>query len=287
MFFNRKKDLVSVVIPAYNHEKFIGEALDSVLNQSHSHIEIIVIDDGSTDTTGFVVKGYQDPRVIYVYQENQDAFNALNRGFEMATGDFISVLNSDDRYHPDRLRRLVEVNKRQNAACIITDIQAISEVGDEFVDPNFWWNRWHQKNRTFYFECNDLYTAFLKGNFMVTTSNLFLTTDAAKKVGPFCSLRYLHDYDYIFRVMLAFPEQVVYLDQEKLLYYRLHGDNTLSNAAIVGREQDKAVIRKYMLKQVPPRWRGIVAAGSDRLVELEQELFEVRAQLKNQKSNPV
>ena len=122
---------------------------------------------------------------------------------------------------------------------------------------------------------------------MVTTSNLFLTTDAAKKVGPFCSLRYLHDYDYIFRVMLAFPEQVVYLDQEKLLYYRLHGDNTLSNAAIVGREQDKAVIRKYMLKQVPPRWRGIVAAGSDRLVELEQELFEVRAQLKNQKSNPV
>ncbi len=130
MFFNRKKDLVSVVIPAYNHEKFIGEALDSVISQSHEHTEIIVIDDGSTDSTGSIVKKCRDPRVVYVYQENQDAFNALNRGFEMAAGDFISVLNSDDRYHPDRLRRLVEVNKRQNAVWIITDIQAISEVGD-------------------------------------------------------------------------------------------------------------------------------------------------------------
>lgn len=284
MRFNRKGDLVSVVVPAYNHEKFIGEAVDSVLNQTHNPIEIIVIDDGSTDETGSVVKAYKDPRVTYVYQENRDAFNALNRGFEMARGRFISVLNSDDRYHPDRLSRLVEVSKEKQAVCVITDVQPISEVGDKFVDPNFWWNQWHEKNRAFYFECNDLYTAFLKGNFMVTTSNLFLTSTAARRVGAFCSLRYLHDYDYIFRVMLAFPEKVVYLDREKLLDYRLHGDNTLSDAAIVGREQDKAVIRKYMLEKIPTDLKGVVAAGADRLVELEQELFEVRAAFTKERS---
>lgn len=286
MFINRKKDLVSVVIPAYNHEKFIGEALDSALNQSHSHLEVIVIDDGSTDATGAIVKSYRDPRVVYVYQDNQDAFNTLNRCFKMAKGNFISVLNSDDKYHPDRLRRLIEIQKKRKAACIFSDIQAISEVGDEFVDPNFWWNQWHQKNRRFYFECNDLYTAFLKGNFMVTTSNLFITAEAAKKVGEFCSLRYLHDYDYIFRMMLAFPKNVVYLDQEKLLYYRLHGKNTLSDAAIIGREQDKMVIRKYLLQQIPTHLKHLVTTGTDRLVELEQELFEARAQLRSKKSNP-
>ncbi len=286
MFINRKKDLVSVVIPAYNHEKFIGEALDSALNQSHSAMEVIVIDDGSTDATGSIVNDYRDSRVVYVYQENQDAFNALNRGFKMAKGNFISVLNSDDKYHPDRLRRLIDVQKKRKAACIFTDIQPISEVGDKFVDANFWWNQWHQKNRNFYFECKNLYTAFLKGNFMVTTSNLFLKAEAAKKVGEFCSLRYLHDYDYIFRVMLAFSKNVIYLDKEKLLYYRLHGKNTLSDAAVVGREQDKAVIRKYMLQQIPSHLKRLVAAGTDRLVELEQELFEVRAQFRNKKSNP-
>lgn len=286
MFINRKKDLVSVVIPAYNHEKFIGEALDSALNQSHSHLEVIVIDDGSTDATGAIVKSYRDPRVVYVYQDNQDAFNTLNRCFKMAKGNFISVLNSDDKYHPDRLRRLIEIQKKRKAACIFTDIQAISEVGDEFVDPNFWWNQWHQKNRRFYFECNDLYTAFLKGNFMVTTSNLFIKAEAAKKVGEFCSLRYLHDYDYIFRMMLAFPKNVVYLYQEKLLYYRLHGKNTLSDAAVIGREQDKMVIRKYLLRQIPTHLKHLVTTGTDRLVELEQELFEARAQLRSKNSNP-
>ena len=114
---------------------------------------------------------------------------------------------------------------------------------------------------------------------MVTTSNLFLTAEAVRKVGKFCSLRYLHDYDYIFRIMLAFPGQVVYLHDRQLLQYRIHGGNTLSEAAIVGREQDKEVIKKYMLAKVPEELKGLVAAGSDRLVELEQELFDVRNSL--------
>lgn len=121
---------------------------------------------------------------------------------------------------------------------------------------------------------------------MVTTSNLFIKAEAAKKVGEFCSLRYLHDYDYIFRMMLAFPKNVVYLDQEKLLYYRLHGKNTLSDAAVIGREQDKMVIRKYLLQQIPTHLKHLVTTGTDRLVELEQELFEARAQLRSKKSNP-
>ena len=274
----KKKDLVSVIIPAYNHEKFVGEAVESVLNQSFKNIELIVIDDGSIDRTGEVVQSYNDHRLTYIYQENQDAYNTLNRGFRMAKGAFISILNSDDKYESNRVERLMEIQRKTRSACIFTDVQPISERGESFLDPNFWWNIWHQKNRRFYFECGDLYTAFLKGNFMVTTSNLFLRADAVRKVGGFCSFRYLHDYDYIFRVMLTYPGKVYYLDDEKLLYYRLHGDNTLSEAAIVGREQDRVVIRKYLFERIPNPLKPLAMTGVDRLIELEHELFEVKKQ---------
>ena len=270
---------VSVVIPAYNHERFIGAAVASVLQQTHDHLELIVIDDGSTDNTGSIIQAIQDPRLSYYYQENQDAYNTINRGLGLATGDFIAILNSDDVYTLDRLEKLLAAQAKSGAQCLFTDVVPIDDQGQALSAPDFGWNIWHQKNRGFYFACQDLYTAFLKGNFMVTTSNLFMTREAVAKVGQFCSLRYLHDYDYIFRMMLAFPGQVEYLAQEQLLFYRIHGGNTLSEAAIIGREQDKQVIRQYMLARIPEDVRNLAGAGCDRLVELEQELAEVRRAL--------
>ena len=114
---------------------------------------------------------------------------------------------------------------------------------------------------------------------MVTTSNLFMTSEAAEQVGPFSSLRYLHDYDFIFRMISKFKDRVGYLHDKKLLYYRIHGGNTLSEAAIIGREQDQQLIEKYMLEAVPESYRSYVSAGSRRLVKLEQELNQVRRQL--------
>ena len=276
------RPLVSVIIPAYNHEKFIGAAVDSVLQQSMSDLELIVIDDGSTDQTGKIVQDYTDTRLTYYYQENRDAFNTINRGLGLAKGKYIAILNSDDIFTINRLERLLICQENTGAECIITDVIPISDDGAEFVDPDFGWNIWHQRNRDFYFKCNDIYTAFLKGNFMVTTSNLFMSLEAMKKTGEFCSLRYLHDYDYIFRLMLNCPGKVHYLADEKLVYYRIHPGNTLGEAAIIGREQDQDLIAKYMLKRVPEECQGFVSAGSERLVELERELQEVKIALQPQ-----
>jgi glycosyltransferase involved in cell wall biosynthesis len=274
---NGSHPLVSVIIPAYNHEKFIGAAVDSVLSQSITDLELIVINDGSTDQTGEIVQNYTDKRMTYYYQENRDAYNTINRGLGLAKGKYIAILNSDDVFTSNRLERLLKCQEDTCAKCIITDVIPLSDSGEEFTDPEFGWNIWHQKNRNYYFECGDIYTAFLKGNFMVTTSNLFMTAEAMTKTGEFCSLRYLHDYDYIFRLMLSCPGKVHYLAGEKLLYYRIHSGNTLGEAAITGREQDQELIKKYMLKRIPEEYSALVAAGSDRLVELEKELYEVKS----------
>jgi len=271
--------LVSVVIPAYNHEKFIGAAIDSVLTQTLVDLELIVVDDGSTDDTGNIVQSYTDPRLSYYYQENQDAFNTINRGISLAKGHFLAILNSDDVYELTRLERLVEYCRKTKAQCVFTDVVPISDSGVVFTDPQFGWNLWHQKNRGFYFQCRDIYAAFLKGNFMVTTSNLFMTKTAADTVGKFCSLRYLHDYDFIFRMMLAFPGDVHYLADEKLLSYRIHDGNTLGEAAITGRVQDQELITKYMQATVPEEFRKYIVAGAERLVELGNELHDVKTLL--------
>lgn len=271
-----KENFLSIIIPAYNHERYVGAAVESVLNQSFKNLELIVINDGSTDRTGEVVQSYDDSRITYIYQENQDASNTINRGLHLAKGDFIAILNSDDVYSVNRLERLLDEQEKSKAICILTDVQPILENGEPILDPLFGWNIWHQKNCNFYAQCGDLYMAFLKGNLMVTTSNLFLSADAVRQVGDFCSLRYLHDYDYIFRVMLTFPNRVQYLD-EKLLYYRIHGGNTINEAAITGREQDRSVIRKYMLERAPKELRPIINNKVGRLIELENELYEINS----------
>lgn len=274
------KPLISVVIPAYNHQQFIGPAIESVLNQSLDDLELIIVDDGSTDNTAEVINSYDDPRISYSWQENQDAYNTINRGMGMAQGQYISILNSDDIYTLDRLEKCLQYTEQTSADVVFTDVVPISDTGEPLTDPAFGWNVWHQKNRDYYFEHgNDVYIGFLNGNYMVTTSNLFMRKAAVKKTGNFTSLRYLHDYDYIFRLMLAFPNGVRYMDDAPLMYYRIHGGNTLSEAAITGREQDLQVIEKYMLARLPEDIRQIAQTGSDRLRQLEREIHEVSAEL--------
>lgn len=271
--------LISVVIPAYNHERFVGDAIESVLNQSCQDFELIVVNDGSTDKTEEVIRSYDDPRLRYFYQENQDAYNTINRGISLSEGEYVAILNSDDMYSTDRLEILYRHSLEHEKVCLFSDVIPIDEHNQEFVDPEFGWNIWHKNNRHFYFSCGDLYTAFLHGNFMVTTSNLFMTRESVLQVGPFSSLRYLHDYDFIFRMISRYKEKVAYLKEQKLLFYRIHGGNTLGEAAVVGREQDLELIQRYMLEAIPEDYRDYVSAGSNRMVELERELNLVRQQL--------
>ena len=266
-------------MPAYNHERFVGAAIDSVLGQTFSDIELIVIDDGSTDETGAIVRAYDDPRIRYFHQQNQDAFNALNRGLDLCRGELISIINSDDVYAPDRLQRLVQVQKEHAAACVFSDVEPIDDQGHSLSAEQHPWLQWHEANKNYYLETKDLYDGFLHGNYMVTTSNLFVTRQLVETVGKFKELRYLHDYDYIFRILTAAEDRTIYLADEKLLQYRIHTENTIGQAAVVGREQDRMIIRQYLLQKIPEVHHRYMNTALDRLIALEHELIQVHAQL--------
>jgi len=100
--------LVSVIIPAYNQERFIGEAIESILSQSMRDFEILVIDDGSRDRTKGVVLAFRD-KVRYFFQPNKGAGAARNAGLERAKGRFIAFLDADDMWLPGKLELQLDV----------------------------------------------------------------------------------------------------------------------------------------------------------------------------------
>ena len=97
-----KLPLVSVIIPAYNCESFVGQAIDSVLAQSYRPVECIVVDDGSSDRTAQVVQGYGD-RVGYIRQDNAERSAARNNGIAHASGDYLCFLDADDFIAPEKI----------------------------------------------------------------------------------------------------------------------------------------------------------------------------------------
>ncbi|MDV2504691.1 MAG: glycosyltransferase family A protein, partial [bacterium] len=95
--------LVSVIIPAYNCEDFLAEAIASALAQTYLPVEIIVVDDGSTDRSGDVANSFKNPEVRYFYQPNSGAGAARNQGTNLARGSYFAFLDADDVWLPDKL----------------------------------------------------------------------------------------------------------------------------------------------------------------------------------------
>jgi glycosyltransferase involved in cell wall biosynthesis len=100
--------LVSIVLPTMNGAQFIGDTIDSILNQTLENFELIIIDDGSTDNTAVVVKRYTDPRIRVVFQENEGVCKATNRGYSMARGKYLSRHDHDDISLPTRFEKQVQ-----------------------------------------------------------------------------------------------------------------------------------------------------------------------------------
>ncbi len=128
--------LVSVVIPTYNYGRYVGEAVDSALAQTYPSVEVIVIDDGSTDDTRDRLVRYGD-RIRYVYQVNAGLSAARNTGIREAMGRYIAFLDSDDQFHPRRIELQIPVAESDSQIGIVTS-QCTSGVEvhwDELPSP--------------------------------------------------------------------------------------------------------------------------------------------------------
>lgn len=220
-----RKPEISVIIPLYNHERFIEMAISSVLEQSFPDFELIIINDGSTDNSAKIVKKFNDNRIRYVSRANKGAYETINEGVRLAKGKYISILNSDDFYDKDRLKKCVNILKNNRSlAAVFSYINIIDGHGNLMDSKEGDKSNWGKiKNKiTFENQVNPL-LSLLAGNFLVTTSNLFCKKEIFNKIGYFRNLRYTHDYDMFLRICQNFK---TYILPELLLFYRLHSSNS-------------------------------------------------------------
>ncbi|MBQ3128907.1 MAG: glycosyltransferase [Clostridia bacterium] len=131
---------VSVVIPVYNVEKYLCECVDSVLKQTYSSYEIILVDDGSTDSSGSICDSYaiNDSRISVIHKENGGLSSARNEGLKKANGKYIYFLDSDDYLKAQTLEKLVETAEKENSDIVFFDAVSFADVEDNFkVSQNY------------------------------------------------------------------------------------------------------------------------------------------------------
>jgi glycosyltransferase involved in cell wall biosynthesis len=218
---------LAVIIPVYNHARFIGEALESVLSQTRKPDRVIVIDDGSKDGSLAAMEPFKARGVEISGRENRGAHNTLNELVQLAAADcdWVSILNSDDRYLPGRFAECFATAERHPGKSIITtrldviDAEGNRMSGDE---PRARWFYGVQSLG----DAQELSPAewMGRGNFVATTSNVFAKT-AYLLANPFRPYRFNHDY--FFLAGAAWRDQIA-CSPEVLLHYRVHGANTIS-----------------------------------------------------------
>lgn len=125
-------DLVTVIVPVYNGKKYLSEALRSVICQSYQNLEILVIDDGSTDGSAEICDQFaaQDKRIQVIHQENKGLSAARNAGIEIMTGQALMFLDADDAFHPNIVQMLVETMNREKADIVLCKFSNYRDSGE-------------------------------------------------------------------------------------------------------------------------------------------------------------
>nr|WP_236621980.1 glycosyltransferase family A protein [Rhodopirellula maiorica] len=205
------------MIPAYNASEFLPQTLDSVLAQTYKSMEVIVVDDGSTDDTqGCVSTFLSDSRVRYHWKENGGDGSARNEGIRISTAPYVAFVDADDLWYPDKLEKQMPLfDQKIKPGIVFSDRDLINEKGEPILGC-----QWPL------FRGNRLYERLLIQNF-VPTSAAVVAREVFKEVGMFDeNIRYVCDRDFWLRASLKFPFDFV---PKALEAHRKWGNQMTSN----------------------------------------------------------
>lgn len=227
---------VSVVIPTYNHARYLSDALDSVLNQSYPNLEVLVIDDGSKDGTAERVKPYRS-KINYIYKENGGTSSALNLGLSLATGEYICWLSADDVFLEGKVSKQVGLMESDSNL-------GFSYTSFVVIDANG--KKQYTVNSAYFSDRREMVIKLMEGCF-INGSSVMMRSSALKHIGNFDeSLPQAHDYDLWFRFLRHYSCGFL---NEPLLAYRWHGENMSQNP-----NEACAQIVRERAKRLFPEW---------------------------------
>lgn len=233
-----KEIKVSVVIPTYNSVKFVTEAIDSVLAQTFTDFEILVIDDGSKDETREVLAEKYGKLIRYLYKENGGVSTARNFGIENAKGKYIAFLDADDIWLPEKLEKQMRAfaeNPKFKAGYtslrkVTDDLKPIGIIENERTDSLI----------------EDL---LLKGNIVGSPSSVIYLRELFKISGGFDkTLSQCADWEMWIR--LAIQTDFIFI-KEPLVNYRIHASNMSKNASLLEKDSLLLMEKGFALPELP------------------------------------
>jgi len=246
---------VSAVIPVYNGQLFLADAIESVLEQSRPAIECIVVDDGSTDATADVVRRFGN-EVVSVRQDRSGVSGARNRGAELARGELLAFLDHDDAWLPGKLERQVQELGRQDSAMALCAMSVVDRAGTTLGI-----RRLHAHD--------DLLTGMLlfDGTELVSCSSTGLVRRSAfLAIGGFDqNLSMSADWDLLLRMLL--DGGVAYVD-EPLVRYRVHGTNMSRDIGAMELDMSYAFAKAFADERLPEALRRRERSAYGRLYRM-------------------
>lgn len=238
-----KDPVLSIIIPLYNHEKYIKKAIESVIRQTYPFWELIIIDDGSFDHSAEIAGRFQDKRIRLVMQKNAGAHQAINRGLEMAKGEYLAILNSDDLYEKKRFEIMLQyMQEHTEVGFSCSYLYVINEKGRKLGVKKGWSNMepWLLENPQMSFQDPyDFKKNLFVSNFISTTSNFLFRRSLYEKIGGMRNLRFAHDWDFALRAAEVTQCKII---EQPLMRYRVHEANTITSN------------RKWMLFEIAWVW---------------------------------
>lgn len=267
---------VSVVIPSYNHARYLPACIQSVLSQRDVSLELVIVDDGSKDDSWLIIQqaAALDDRIRPFRQHNQGAHAAINAGLAQCRGDFLAILNSDDLFHADRLATLLQLAEQQGLDFISTGLRLI-DAQSNVLTQHPW--QLEYERMEYAAQQHGVWAALLERNVTVSTSNFFMRRALFETLGPIRPLRYTMDWDYALRACCINPDKFAWRYDLQLLDYRLHGSNTiLGGLPVSAIEANHLVLRSIRQVYGVP---GSALAGVRRHYKLirQQQVAKVAA----------
>jgi hypothetical protein len=208
--------LVSILINNYNYGRFLGEAIDSALAQSYRHIEVVVVDDGSTDNSSEVLAKYAG-RIVAVEKENGGQPTAFNAGFAASKGEIICFLDADDLFLPEKIQTVVDIFRQnpQAAWCFDRVLQFDEQTGVRRVPASKWKSGlWDERNA--------MCVRGVAPNIPTATSGLSFRRDILARVFPMPEFPIATD-GYL--KLVAVGLEPGWMAQEEVTLQRIHGEN--------------------------------------------------------------
>jgi glycosyltransferase involved in cell wall biosynthesis len=230
--------LVSVCLVTYNHEKYIRAAVHSVLGQTFTDLEVVVVDDGSTDGTAEQLAAIQDTRLIVIRQENRGPAAATNRGLAACRGKYIALCSGDDLCHPDRIRRQLDEYVKGGPRVLFSQCDFIDDEGQPLIGGHFAEGLFDFQNRRL---TEILARLFRSGNYFNSITTF--TELAILREAPFdAGLLQLQDFDVWARLVRKYD---LFIIPEPLVHYRIRSDN--GNLSSPRRDRILRVKNEYYL----------------------------------------